>query len=115
MTTAQSNTAWDMAMSSEKSHREAYAYAEVKIREALAALPEGWKQCSTVDLAAILYSGENGNTKQRIFRSLKTLAMSSLADCWTHGEPVTRYGRQVRPKLWHKPVAKACPHCGGAL
>lgn len=111
MTAAQ----WDEAMAPTKTHREAYAYAEVKVREALVALPAGLKY-NTAALVDLLYpGGDNEDTAQRIFRALKTLAMSSLADCWEHGPAVQRYGRTVRPKLWHAPAIKSCPHCGGVL
>lgn len=110
MTAAQ----WDEAMHPDKSHREAYAYAEVKVREALSNLPER-KEVSTGDLVDLLYSGENDDTQDRMFKALKTLAHAALRDCWRHGEEVKRYGRMVRPKLWHRPAVRRCPHCHGEL
>jgi hypothetical protein len=91
---------------------ETYDLIEKATRGYLAGLARG-VQISTAQLVDALYDSDM--EREVAFRAIKALAYGRLADCWSAGPPVMRYGKEVRPKLWHSPVVKTCKHCGGEL
>lgn len=89
-----------------------YDAVERTIRAHLLAQPNG-TLLSTVQLVTDAFPNEEET--EMAFRAVKTLTYGRLADCWTLGPELTRYGKTVRPKLWCRPVVKACKHCGGEI
>lgn len=91
---------------------ETYRLIEKAVRESLTALPRG-TQISTAQLVERLY--QRDEERELAFRAVKALSYGALADCWTLGPVAQRYGKDVRPKQWHRPEPRVCKHCGGEL
>ena len=103
---------WETALAPEEPWQTAYAFVGEQARLYLINLPAG-EEIGTSDFVKLLYEGSDRYTQQRVFKALKALAAHQLADCWTRA---MRNGKRDGVyKMWHRPQAKKCPHCGGLL
>ncbi len=116
---------WDEVLAPEVHWHVAYKTVGRYVRALLIANPQvDGDHLTTTALVELVYpedaaKGEAGlKARKRFFSALATLAKADLQDCCTPGPTQIRFGKSVRPKLWHaptKPVVKRCPHCGEDL
>ena len=72
---------------------------EREARDILAALQDG----ETITSAQLL-ARMNIEPEGRAFEVLRKLAQTSMADCASRGAPYVKYGKSMRPWLWHAPI-----------
>lgn len=90
-----------------------YEGVAISARAYLKTIPRG-TTITTSQLVEAL-AGPSRDTKETLYRAIKALTYGRLADCWALGPEVMRYGKMVKPKLWHRPEAKTCLKCGEEL
>lgn len=102
----------------------AYAYLAREVRRFLSQ-----RHCthagftySPVELVEALYPeatarGDGILARRRIFKVLRRLAITDLADCAARGPEVKKFGRTMHVWLWHAPIEPraTCPNCGQPL
>ncbi|MGH7743722.1 MAG: hypothetical protein ACREQ5_02730 [Candidatus Dormibacteria bacterium] len=99
---------------------DAFPRVVTQAKHILAALGPG-ERVSTAALVDQLWPAEEVHTefdkraRQRIFDALKQESTRDLAAYNSSGETKIIMGKPARPRLWHLPEVKRCPHCGGAL
>ena len=113
---------WNVALDKSVGWQKVAKVVEAEGRKLLNTLPEG-RYLNTAQFVETLYPamaarGPEIDCRRRILTALMRQGPGMiLADCRLRDEVNTRrmYGRVVRPWLWHRPIDKRCPHCGGVL
>ena len=78
---------------------------EVRARALLSKLPDGEALTSSQLLFRLGHDvTKRDQTTNVLYRTLRDLAETSMADCSSRGRPYVQYGKTIRPYLWHAPV-----------